>query len=89
MVEGYAGHLFSHGIDYAARDEELTAMMMGAPRWRAIVDELNVRYLFWGPMEEEQYSASTQPWKALPVVAAGPWGTIYDLGAPGQGQPGT
>ena len=32
MVEGYAGHLFSHGIDYEARDKELKAMMMGARR---------------------------------------------------------
>ena len=48
MVEGYAGHLFSHGIDYEARDEELKAMMMGAPQWRAIANDLNVRYLFWG-----------------------------------------
>ena len=80
MVEGYAGHLFSQGIDYQARDDKLKAMMMGAPQWQAIANDLNVRYLFWGPMEESGYPGSTQPWKDLPVVAAGTWGTIYDLG---------
>jgi len=80
MVEGYAGHLFSHGIAYEARDEELTRMMMGAPDWRDIARQLNVRYLFWGPMEETNYDGSTQPWKNLPVAAAGDWGTIYDIG---------
>jgi hypothetical protein len=81
MVEGYAGHLFSHGIPYEARDEQLKAMMMGAPEWRGIAAELNVRYLFWGASEEDAYPDSTQPWKDLPVVAAGAWGTIYDLGS--------
>jgi hypothetical protein len=81
MVVGYAGHLFSHGIDYQARDEEVTRLMMGADDWRDIAQRLNVRYLFWGPMEAENYTGSTQPWKNLPVAAAGDWGTIYDLGA--------
>ncbi len=82
MVEGYAGHLFSHGINYEPRDEELKAMMKGAPKWREIAAGLRVRYLFWGIREESQYPDSTQPWKNLPVVATGDWGTIYDLGAP-------
>jgi len=89
MVEGYAGHLFSHGIDYEARDKLLQDMMMGAPNWRAIADGLRVRYLYWGPREEEAYPGSTEPWKTLPVAAAGDWGVIYDLGAVGVGQPGT
>ena len=80
MVEGYSGHLFSHGIDYEARDNELKAMMMGSSDWRLIANHLHVRYLYWGHFEEENYSGSTQPWKNLPVVAAGSWGTIYDLG---------
>ena len=82
MVEGYAGHLFSHGIDYQARDEELTTMMMGDPRWRSIAEKLKVRYLFWGSREAAAYVGSTQPWRGLPVVAAGAWGAIYDLGPP-------
>jgi hypothetical protein len=82
LVEGYAGHLASYGIPYEARDEELKAMMMGVPQWRAIANELNVRYLFWGAREEEGYPGSSQPWKNLPVLAAGTWGTIYDLGLP-------
>ena len=81
MVEGYAGHLFSHGIPYEAREKQLRAMMSGAPNWRAIADDLHVRYLYWGPREEQAYAGSTQPWKDLPIVAAGDWGAIYDLGA--------
>jgi len=81
MAEGYAGHLFSHGIPYEARDEELTRMMMGASDWRDIAQKLHIRYLFWGTMEAVNYDGSVQPWRGLPVAAAGEWGTIYDLGA--------
>jgi hypothetical protein len=81
MVEGYAGHLASHGItDYPQRLAELNAMMNGAENWRDIARDLQVRYLYWGNLEAEAYPESTQPWKNLPVVAAGNWGTIYDLG---------
>lgn len=82
MVEGYAGHLFSHGIAYQDRDKQLTALMDGAPDWRQIADSLRVRYLYWGSREQAAYPASTQPWKDLPVVAAGDWGVIYDLAPP-------
>jgi hypothetical protein len=79
MVEGYAGHLFSHGINYEARDEQLKALMTGAPNWQAIAKNLRVRYLYWGHREEAAYPDSTQPWKNLPVAAAGDWGTIYQI----------
>jgi len=88
MVEGYSGHLFSHGINFEARNKELTDMMMGGPQWRANADDLNVRYLYWGPLEEKGYPGSTQPWRDLPVAAAGPWGTIYDLGEQAPGRTG-
>jgi hypothetical protein len=83
MVEGYAGHLFSHGIDYEPRDKQLQAMMKGAANWKAIAEQLRVRYLYWGPREEEAYPGSAKPWKDMPVVAAGDWGVIYDLGGIG------
>jgi hypothetical protein len=79
MAEGYPGHLFSHGIDYEQRDIQVRALMKGADQWRTIADELNVRYVFWGRMEEEEYPESPQPWSTTAVEASGAWGTIYDL----------
>jgi hypothetical protein len=80
MVEGYDGHLFSHGIQFGERKEELTAMMRGGSNWREIAVKLQVRYIYWGPREAQEYAGSTEPWKGMPVAAAGDWGTIYDLG---------
>ena len=82
MAEGYTGHLVSHGIDYQQRDVEVHALMMGARNWREIVDDLHIRYLFWGSREEEAYAGSTQPWKSFPVAASGEWGTLYEVSSP-------
>jgi len=79
MLEGYSGHLFSHGIDYQARDQMVKRMMLGASDWQSIAAALHVRYLYWGSLEQANYSKSKQPWKDYPIVAAGAWGAIYDL----------
>jgi hypothetical protein len=80
VVEGYDGHLFSHGIDYQPRLDQLKALMNGDPGWRQIATALHVRYLYWGYREDAAYPNSTQPWKDLPVTATGDWGTLYDIG---------
>ncbi len=80
LVEGYDGHLFSHGIDYKPRLAELEALMDGETSWRATVRALHVRYLFWGSREQEHYPDSLQPWqKECPIFASGSWGKIYDF----------
>ena len=81
VVAGYEGHLSSHGIDYTARFADLERLLRGEPGWQERARRLGVDYLFWSPREQEKYGGAT-PWRATaPVVAEGPWGTIYDLRA--------
>jgi hypothetical protein len=83
MAMGYLGHVSSHGLDYAQVAAKLNALMNGDPGWRALAEELQVRYLFWGANEEEVYPNSEQPWKEETLrVAFGDWGAIYDLQSP-------
>lgn len=83
MVAGYEGHLSSHGIAYQKRWQLLQALMSGSDDWRALSRELGVRYIHWGPREEAAFPGSPQPWRAeANLVAAGPWGVIYDLAQP-------
>ena len=82
LVEGYAGHLWSHGIAYGAVDERLRGLMMGAPDWKESAKALGASYLFWGPREESEYPGSRRPWEsAAPVIAVtrGGWGSLYDV----------
>jgi hypothetical protein len=81
LVLGYPGHLWSQGFaDYGGVNNSLQQLMQGAENWREIAQNLHVRYIFWGREETTNYSASRRPWEGTaPVVASGPWGTIYDL----------
>lgn len=80
VAVGYDGHLWSHGLDYRGKMDDLTALMDGEPGWREAAARLDADYLFWGPMEEERYPVSDRPWATtLPVVARTDTFTIYRL----------
>jgi hypothetical protein len=59
--------------------------MLGRDNWAKTARDLNVRYIFWGREETENYehkedAVSAKPWeRLLQPVASGDWGAIYDL----------
>jgi len=82
MVCGYAGHLWTQGIKSSEVESKLDNLMLGQGDWKKTARELQVRYLFWGNLEKTNYGNSTHPWETqLPLVAQGPWGSIYDFGS--------
>jgi len=83
MVLGYPGHLWTQGFEFAKTNDNLQAMMLGAPNWKEIARSFHARYLFWGRDEKTNYAASKRPWeRESTLVASGEWGAIYDLEAP-------
>jgi len=83
VVLGYPGHLWTEGFDYGKANDQLTALMNGAPNWRDAAKALGVRYIFWGQDEKTNYQSSSRPWEASAfLVASGDWGAIYDLTKP-------
>ena len=88
MVMGYPGHLWTQGFNYSEVESKLQALMKGAPNWKEIARSLGARYLFWGREEKLNYPTSTRPWeRESALVAAGEWGSIYDLESPPGQQP--
>ena len=82
MVLGYPGHLWTQGFNYGPTNDKLQAMMLGAPNWKQLADELHARYLFWGREEKTNYAASKRPWEhESALIANGEWGSIYDVKA--------
>jgi hypothetical protein len=80
LVAGYAGHLWSHGIDAREVQADLTAAMRGESDWRDRARRVRARLLFWGPREALEYPDSPRPWEATEtLVAEGPWGRLYRL----------
>jgi len=80
LVAGYAGHLWSHGLDASRVEARLRRMMLGEPGWREDAEALGASHVFWGPREDSAFAASTRPWEALgPPAASGSWGALYRL----------
>jgi hypothetical protein len=51
---GYPGHVWSHGIDYAARESELKRIYAGTPDAPALVERAGIEYVVVGPLEREE-----------------------------------
>jgi hypothetical protein len=81
LVAGYAGHLWSHGIQAKPVEQALASLMSGEPGWEGRARSLHARYLFWGLRESAAYAGSLRPWEASrAVVWEGAFGRLYDLG---------
>jgi hypothetical protein len=50
---GYAGHLYSHGLVYAAREADVRRVYAGAPDSDAILKKYGVDYVVVGPHERQ------------------------------------
>jgi hypothetical protein len=54
---GYAGHLWSHGIDYIAREADLLAIYAGAPNADELLKRYGVEYVVVSPVEAQKLGA--------------------------------
>ncbi len=78
IVAGYAGHLWSHGLDASVVEGRLGRLMGGEPGWREEAKALGATHVFWGARERAAFRGSKEPWRAAaPPVAAGTWGALY------------
>ena len=51
---GYPGHVWSHGIDYSAREAELKDIYAGAADAQSIIAKEGIEYVVVGPLEREE-----------------------------------
>jgi hypothetical protein len=80
IVAGYAGHLWSHGLDSAMAEERLTHLLGGEAGWQDDARALGAGHVFWGAREAAAFPGSRRPWEALAApVASGNWGALYRL----------
>jgi len=82
-VAGWNGHLWSHGLNPAAVEQQLGRLLQGDWDWKYIASNLGAKYLFWGVREQRAYPESNRPWEVESlIVAETKWGTLYDLSSP-------
>ena len=83
---GYEGHLWSHGLNFAARKLDVTRMYAGAPDAKELLAKYHVGYVIMGPLEHtDPVSAkifgNEAFYRQYPVAArVGPY-TLYRVGA--------
>ncbi len=77
-VLGYAGHLFSYGIDSREVEAKLKRIMDGDLDSLRLAKELKANYIFWGPEERTMYGDHVRSWmKELANVSRVPGYEVY------------
>jgi hypothetical protein len=80
-VLGYAGHMWSQGLDAGTRETDIKAIYAGAPDVRALLDRYGVDYVLFGPREREA-GATDAAFADFPIVAEAGDRVLY--GVPGR-----
>ncbi len=80
VAMGYTGHLWSHGIDSSARENQLERMFRGDKDWLSLAKGIGVTHIYWGENEKRKYGALNPSWLArLKNVSRSQTIRIYDL----------
>jgi hypothetical protein len=80
VAMGYAGHLWSHGIDSRAREDQLERMFRGSDDWVSLAKGIGVTHIYWGESEKRRYGAFNPPWQyRLKNISRSQRIQIYDL----------
>ncbi len=70
VVTGYDGWLFSEGIDYGQRQQDVRALYALGPDFRAVVDRYGIDFVVIGPGETSTFAPDVAAFRArFPVVA--------------------
>jgi hypothetical protein len=65
---GYAGHLWSQGINYELREADLRRIYAGAPEADALLAQYGVDYIVVGPLERAALPVNEQYFARFPLV---------------------
>lgn len=79
---GYAGHLWSQGIDYAAREAELRRMYAGAPDAGNLLAKHQVEYVVVGPLERAAMPVNEQFFRRFQRVGGTGGYSLYKVASP-------
>ncbi len=79
-VMGYPGHLWTHGLDYGTREQDVRAAYEGGPDAAAALARLNPDYVLLGPVERAQLQPDENFFfSQYPVVLAQGEYRIYQI----------
>lgn len=81
IAVGYAGHLWSHGVNYQASEVLIGRLYKDGRDWAHIAARLRLTHIFWGPMERARFGETPPVWRsALPNISPVPGHELYPVG---------
>jgi hypothetical protein len=75
----YAGHLASHGIDYAARERDVKAIYAGGPQAEELINKYGIHYVLISPEERNTMSANQGFFGRYPVAVESGQYKVYKV----------
>ncbi len=75
----YSGHLSSHGIDYAPREDDVKRIYQGGGVADILLRKYNIDYVLISPEERNSLSANEEFFKKYPVVAEAGQYRVYKV----------
>jgi hypothetical protein len=80
VAVGYPGHLWSHGIDSAARENQLERLFRGDEDWSSLAKSIGATHIYWGENEKRRYGAFNPSWLSrLKNISRSQKVQIYDV----------
>ncbi len=79
---GYAGHLWSHGIDYTAREADIRRIYAGAPDADALLARYKVEYVVVGTLERAALTVNEAFFQRYPKVVETNGYRLYKITRP-------
>jgi hypothetical protein len=76
---GYAGHLWSQGINHAARENEIRRMYAGAPDAESLLAKYGIEYAVVSPLERSALAVNEQFFRRFEKVGETGGYSLYKL----------
>jgi uncharacterized membrane protein len=75
----YTGHLSSHGIDYAPREDDVKQIYRGGNVADALLKKYNIEYVLISPEERNSLAANEDFFNKYPVAAEAGQYRVYKI----------
>jgi hypothetical protein len=75
----FPGHLWSHGIDHASREEDVKRMYSGVPGADALLQEYGIDYVMISPLETGSLKVNQEFFRKFPVAASSGQSRVYKV----------
>ncbi|MBI2599245.1 hypothetical protein HYW40_03430 [Candidatus Curtissbacteria bacterium] len=76
---GFHGWLWSHGVDFAAREKEVKEIYLGEEEAERLIKQYRINYVTIGPPEKTEFSINVSYFQKYPVIYLTEGWQIYDV----------